>query len=383
MKRLVLTILIFGAPLIAGVPPRIIDTPGGRLGEVSTRWLAPFVHETDLYWGEGCDAVESRTVRWYDRVGNPTRELVGVRSSSYGCVEDQDGTLYGTCLDWTIRHEPSRCDYLSTTVTENSRFLVRTCAIENTFELELYDTGLLVTTLGPFTRGMGNPELYLDEDGHLALVDHSGAKGRVSLLVFDVGKGPLLEVPLEEPFRVLGCNSSGLLVGKFDEREPIRYFSKGGAHSNFVIPGHRFLGWAASDDVALFSYPAGGEKLILVSCRAGQTLWERDFSSARRVTGSWRVAFVDSLVIAASIEVDPMRFQDRRPSEPYHQLRALSLSDGSTVAVWHTNTREPFFSYEARFVYVRGRLYWVTGNDFCEIEVNDIVHGKYGWTAPN
>lgn len=348
--------------------------PGADGVFTRTRWLAPFVEETRTIWGDPCPSREDVVVKWYDEHGDVIRVLPA-RHTSPGHVVALDGSVHGTAHPWRWNPEPRTGGESSLQSSEDGRFMLWTYSRGDEAETWMFDQGRCIATYGPSRRAATGSEPFLAGDGHAVIPRAGRSTGDTELLAIGPDGRLLFGTTQAACCIVASFNGETMLLTDGDRT--FRSCVDGGETATFVLPAAHFLDWIPGTSRALFQVLGPPGVLVLVDCFSGGVEWVLH-EPADRTDLARGVVAIDDLCLIASLDVTG----ERPPGAVDLVLRALSTSDGRTVAVWRRPRGTATPSLGGRFLRHQGDTYWMDEDRFSRIDMADIRGHLQGWRPP-
>ena len=396
-------VAVFGVVLDDWPTGRSRDQLGDGVGELSSRWVAPYVFDIEggvTRW-EIFDEV-----RWYNPDGTLKRTVANAydpgRPVNSGYVVARQGdsfTVYSTLASWSMQLPEGFGPWGAS--WDGKTFVSMWMSKDyEKFTTDVYLEGNLVATLGPY-RSVAGGGYFLGEDGSLAIgvgVELPAPAGstatvtpapKVRVLAF----GPGMKKTFESEFDYLvqGASSApasqgieGTTTNEFLRRvvsvapggqgvvvqvakdSQYAYLTKDGLGKPLQVRGTlkcwvpnstRALYWAAGD-------PQGQQEYALVDWAKGTILW--DVKESKEFSDGFKV-------VDATIAGDYVLLSGLETSEAhrrYQALYAMDLGNGKLV-------REGSLGYmsgdvEAHFMPVGGQLYLVSSKGYAPLHIEDV-----------
>ncbi|MBC8869318.1 MAG: hypothetical protein H8E44_07860 [Planctomycetes bacterium] len=346
-------------------PPPRGSLPGATHGKLECRWLAPFVCAmTERVGGAG----ETR-VRWFDTDGNVTRTLAGRGLDvhhEFTCDSNSGGTtIHGVRGDWSfvLPDKPGRSGYI-TACTNGRTFLHQFHPQENQVAVDVYLSGKLATTIGPFVQYRGR-DVRPAADGSLALLTWktegekqaqivvTGPDGKVR---FRVDCDQSVDSPEAAP---VGRGVLARIEGREEPPVVFRFYDADGTRTTISVgPNAHLVSWVPETTTALFATSVGHtHRFKLIDCTTGEAKWEIAEPVQPHVSTYPSVAIEGAYVLFAGID-----------------FAAVGLHDGKIMASWKPDCSRPD---APRFVRRDDRLFLVANDQFTEIGLEGIADGLW------
>ncbi len=382
--RLIVALVVIGCArgATAGPPEVMRDMPGTVAGRVKTWWLDPLVSVTTRSIGPD----RWTAIDWFDGTGKLSRNLAGYNVyAQSGFVYRFGGgktTVFGIQGDWQVElpEKSGPAGYLTGT---DKTFIDEFHPNEEQIAVDIYISGKLVNTIGPFAQHTGE-DVRVGDDGSAALLTWISPEKKVTQVVsidadgksrFQVEADPLLMAPSPAP------NGDGVLArlntGGEDRNRFLFYQASGKKSSQIVEPNGELATWLPGSTVALMQTSVGYEyRWRLIDWATGRQVWEIGDVAMRRVanSGSPVVAAGHYLLFAALENSD-----DGKNTNPARRVYAVDTANGQVIARWLPSPINQPASDVGRFRKTAGKLYFVTDDVFSQIELRDISARTNGW----
>ena len=62
---------------------------------------------------------------------------------------------------------------------------------------------------------------------------------------------------------------------------------------------------------------------------------------------------------------------------------AIRMEDGRVISRWQAEAPVRFSGRDERFMHIGNRVYFLTDDQFTELNEEDILAGKHGWKTPD
>lgn len=342
-------------------PPPRGSLPGSTIGKLKSRWLAPYVCATTERVGE---ASETR-VRWFNPDGGVARTFAGPNLTvHHEFISDHSSgknTIHGVHSDWSfgLPDKPGEPGYI-TASTNGRTFLRQFYPEEHQIAVDVYLSGELAGTLGPFVQYRGR-DVRPAADGSLALLawktesrNHAqvvvaGPDGKIQ---FQVACDQPVDSPEAAP------SGKGVLV-RLDGREepPVRFRFLDAAGTRNAIPvgpNAHLVAWVPETATALFATSIGdAHRYKLIDCRTGDARWEIREPVRPHSSTYPSVAVDGDHILFGGIE-----------------FAAVDIKTGEITAHWHPDRSR---ADAPRFVRWDDRLFVVGNDQFTEIRLHDFA----------
>jgi len=250
--------------------------------------------------------------------------------------------------------------------------------------------GKLIKTLGPYVACYPSYGPAVNDDGSAALLvwtDASKTNSQVIVLNtngeirFQTDCGRDIWSPIVAP------DGAGVLLrpnGGPNQNTFMWYTEKGKVYSIDVSYNPEFIGWIPQTHEALFSTDIGFESdYQLIDWDTGKRLWSIPGYGER----AFGIAVTPTLVIFSAPEtyaggawrnVNQSLLQSGE--EWVRNFYAVNVANGKTVACWHGQFPHRWYDTDRdHFARIGDKLYYVTADEFTEINIGDIMAKKNGW----
>ncbi len=394
---------------VKGPPPSEwpSDLPGASGGQIDTYWVAPYVQATTEFG--------KTTMTWFAKDGNIEHETA-VSDIQPGFVDISGRTqmIQGINEDWqiTLPRGPSDMGLAGyITSTADSRVLVHERHPKlGQIAVDFYAHGKQVNTIGPFWQ-YSVSDVALNDDGSAAFlitktnmqsnVPVSGDALREKLssrelvhaqivalntngqIRFQADCGPGVWSPIVAP------KGAGVLLrpNTGTNQNTFFWFTAAGLHHSLEIsPNPEFLGWIPETCQALFSTRLGFQSgpYELIDWNAGKKLWEIPGPGDGEFLG---IALMPQLIIFSVAEAYPPdtwhNANESLLQSGHAWVRtfyAVDVQDGKLVAHWQGQFPHCYSGkIHDHFVQLSDKLYYVTADEFTELNQKDIIAGANGW----
>jgi hypothetical protein len=372
-------------PTAAGLP---FDLPGEGKGVANVFWIEPYV--------QVCETLRERTTTWYGEDGRIRRtSRVGEPSSGAGFFSHTN-VVEGINEDWSITLPPAAStgdfpDERCAASTPDSRVLVYQFNPKpGLVALDVYIHGKRMNTLGPYLPCYPSYQVALNDDGSAALlVWQDAAKTNAQIVVlntngivqFRADCGQNVWSPEVAP------NGAGVLLrpnGGTNQNTFMWFTRQGKLHSLDVSSNPECVGWIPSSRKSLFWTSLGNEscRSQLIDWDSGKRLWDIPVPENVRPLA---IGLTQKYVIFASAQAylpAPGRSTDH-PAPDGEWIRTFytfDVQDGSLVAQWQAQLpHRGLERHRDHFIWLNNKFYYVTAEEFTEINLNDISEKKHGW----
>ena len=320
------------------------DLPGQNLGKINTYWVDPYVEASEIFGKTTITRFDSDDKTKPPTVGAPDRRPV------YEQYNPKPGWI----------------------------------------GLQIHVDGKPMKTIGPYLPCYPDYEPVLNDDGSAALLVWRDESKTVAQIIafntngevrFQTDCGPEVFSP------IVAQDGSGVLVrpnGDTNVNSFMWFTEKGKGNSIDVSPNPEFIGWIPGTYKSLFSTSLGFQcSYRLIDWHSGKKLWEIP-GFGERALG---IALTPTLVILAADEPYPTGVWDKvdesllqSGKEWIRVFYAVSVEDGKIIASWRGQFPHRWFATDHDHFSRKGeRLFYVTADEFTEINVDDILAKRNGW----
>jgi hypothetical protein len=327
------------------------DLPGQSQGKIDAHWADPYVEVTE--------ALGKTTTTRFDHDDN-TSVTANTNQASYAEFDVKPGrvTLHGV--------EPGQAS------------------------LHIYRNGSLVNTIGPFVACYPSYEPAVNDDGSAALLawnDESETGTRIFVfntngdIRFQTDCGPDIWSPIPAP------GGAGVLIrpNGGTNANMFTWFTEKGQMCSLTINWNpEFVGWIPHTYKSLFKTGVGFETdFQLIDWSTGKRLWSIPCPGGELLT----MNVSPTLILLSVAEPSPTgvwrKVNDsllQSGNEWVRSFYALNVDDGRVVAHWRGQFPHRWYdSDHDHFSQMGNRLFYVTADEFTEINIEDILAKKNGW----
>jgi len=385
-----LLLALIGLAQGAPPPPPGPDFPGVSLGKLETYWIAPYVRVSTIFG--------RKTVTWFSKDGSIQRQTEA-RGIEPGFIvatsqESSGETVWGVNEDWKITL-PQRAGELGyTTSTPDSRVFVEEFHPQHgMIALNIYIHGKLTNTVGPFPQYSAD-QVRLSDDGSASLTVWKDDTRKTAQIVGLGANGIIrFRVDCADPVinKGVAADGSGVLLSPNSDSGQFTfmwYTGQGKLHSFEITPNPYLVGWIPGTHSSLFATSVGDRSPLyhLIDWDRNEKLWEIPAPGNGQVLA---VGITPGLLLFEEAELykpGPWRGAEwvlgRDGKEWVRTFYAVSIHDGSVVARWQSTLPQKLSNeYRDRFLWMNERLFYITANEFTELNLDDIVSMKNGWTT--
>lgn len=361
---------VLSVALVAeGGEPPDLDTwllPGRAAGTIQSRWVAPYVQETQVRVGDGW----ATDVRWFHPDGSILRETHG----KSGATDAEAGVVRGIRDTWAVR---LRGPWQDSTILrgEDDSTLVHYWNDADAIRSDIYKDGILVRSVGPYPRFQGKG-FVLGEDGSMAVLTlKEPGSTSVRVVVFAPEGEPSFEAEAGGDAWIVSVAPGGLGVVLRGNAKPyveneLTWLSKKGTSRTLKIePNPEMLAWVPGTTREIVTYGLAGTnpRFRLVDWESGTALWDVADPAQQTCSRLGGVAIEGDLILLAGIE------------DGCRTAQALELGTGSLVARWSGGSfGEPGLP-APRFMRLDGKLWLVADDAFAVFPVEDVRKKAGRW----
>jgi len=374
------------------VPPRPPgpNLPGVSRGKLETYWIAPYVRVSTAFGRP--------TVAWFSKDGNIQRqtEASGIEPG-FISVTAQKGsgeTIWGVNEDWQITLPVRVGESGYTTSTPDSRVFIEEFHPEyGLIALNIYLHGKLTTTVGPFQQYKAD-QVQLSDDGSASLtIWKDETRTTAQIIGLDTNGIIRFRVDCDDLVINKGVapDGSGALLSSssgLNEFTFVWYTSRGKLHSLEITPNPYLVGWVPKAHRSLFSTSVGYQSrhYQLIDWDKSEKLWEIPAPGTGKMLA---IGITPELLLFEEAELykpGSWRGADwafRSDGKAWvRTFYAVSVQDGRLVARWQSKDPRRIMNGDRdRFLWINGRLFYITDNEFTELNLDDIASQRNGWTT--
>jgi len=355
--------------------------PGRATGTILSRWVAPYVQETQVMVGDGW----ATDIRWFRPDGSVLRELHDPPPQGKGPSEAEPWTVPGIRRTWSVRlRELPDAQDRTLVRGEDDSTLVHSWVDGASIHADVYKDGRLLTHVGPYPRYAKRRDFVLGDDGSMAVLAlKEPGSSSVRVVVFAPGGKPSFDADAggEAMIASVAPDGRGVVLQGNGERyaeTEFTWISKAGTSRTLQLEPNPWLSrWVPGTAREVVTYGLAGKnpRFRLVDWESGETIWDVadpvEGVSHREVG----IAIERNMVLLAGIQcrvIDGEGFW-RRTCE------ALDVGTGAVVARWHSvDTGPPGMSVPG-FMRIEGQLWLVADDAFAPFPIEDIGRKVGGW----
>ncbi len=351
----------------ADQPPAMWKLPGRRIGETESLWIAPFALATRYRIGQ----TRVSTVRWFDDKGRIVRELTGKLEQHSDYIEEYRGegaSFHSVYHDvngrWKVDppRKPGRDGFIA---AAGDTFIHGYNPAEGEIAADIYRSGRLIGTVGPFVQYFDLSMPRLSRDGSIAFTTWKSPKKEAPQVVV-VGPDAKVSFTAECSPDAVFCmpldGGKGVIVlasGAGEHRTRYRCMRAGGEWMTLEDGAGRPTPAETPDGIGLLLCTYTGYRLV--DTRTGKRIWEipspvRDLD---RYVASIELFHDVFLFIAAD-------------------LAAVDIKTGAVLGRWTPGIK---LDKPARVARLGDRIFLVTPDEFTELDFTpaDIAAKRNGW----
>ncbi len=373
-----------------GVPPSELpsDLPGDSKGMVNAYWADPYVQASK---------VRGKTmVTWFAKDGSIKRHAAvsGIQPGFVDIV-GRGGTIRGVNEDWQISlprepTEPGLSGYITST-SDSRVFFHERHPKQGLISLDIYIHGKLANTVGPFFQYLAN-DIALNEDGSAGLlIWKNGSRTNAQIVTLNTNGSIRFRVNCGAPVTslIVAPGGMGALLrpdtGGSNHNTFMWFTEQGKLRSMDVGPNPECVGWIPGSRKSLFWTSLGNEakRYQLIDWDIGKGLWDIPSPGDGQVLAIGLTSNLIIFTVALPYQPAPPSADGTLPDSGKEWIRtfyAVAVQDGSLVARWQAQF--PHRSLDGgreHFLQLGDKLFYVTTNDFTELNLEDISSKKHGW----
>jgi hypothetical protein len=391
------------------------DLPDTDQGMIDVSWIAPYV--------QASKAFGKMTITWFTQAGQADKQIsVSDVNPASGFVEiiGHPNVVVGINEDWRITPrkvvpQPDSPDERYAESTPDSRvFVYQYNSKPGTVGLDIYIHGERVNTLGPFFLYYPSHEVVLNDDGSAALLvaktnvqfnpnapgkDGNTLRDELSAIHRLPAQIVVLNTNGEVRFRtdcenavwdpIVAPNGAGVLLRPntgTNQNTYMWFTEKGELHAMDISPNPQCVGWIPQTCQSLFKTQLGFETthFELIDWSAGKRLWDIPFPGGGEMLA---VGLTPKFIIFSVAEPYPSGVWHRvnesllqSGQEWVRTFYAVGVQDGKLVARWQGQFPHRYFDASRDyFLRLGGKLFYITADEFTELNPNDISAKQHGW----
>ena len=391
------------------------DLPDAGKGAIDASWIAPYV--------QASKAFGKTTITWFAHDGLAERQATvsdADPASGFVRIIGHRDEMAGINDDWHITLRavvppvsgPSECFAKST--PDSRVFVYQYNSQPGMVEADIYIHGKRVNTIGPYFPKYPSPEVVLNDDGSAGLII---AKTNVPPDLHATGKG---QNTLRDTFeaiqrigaQIVALNTNGEVRFKTDcgnavwsplvapngagallrpntgtNQNTFMWFTeKGEICSLDISPNPQFVGWIPQSCNSAFMTQLGFETthIELIDWNAGKVRWDIPFPGGGEVLA---IGLTPKLIIfsvaepyPAGIWHEPDKSLLQSGQEWVRTFYAVDAQYGKLVARWRGQFPHRYFDANRDyFLQLDGKFFYVTAEEFTELNLKDIIAKEHGW----
>ncbi len=281
-------------------------------------------------------------------------------------------TIYGVNEDWQfILSKKGRSNGYITATADSRTFVHQYDPQPGQLVLDIYKSGQLAATVGPFTNYKGW-DFNLREDGSISLLCwQSPEKEAVQLVVIGPDGTERFRADCDDPYEmpVPAPEGRGALLHCQDN---VFKFYHGAVISEAVAigPNAECFGWLPGTTKALFETSLGdGYRFKLIDWPAGEVLWDIPEPNPKRHHSAPAIAWAEDYLLLSNLEIMAMGDAEG----PVRTIYALDVNTSEVVAQWLPKPLCHFYLDAGHFLKLGDKLFYIADEAFCEINPEDIA----------
>jgi hypothetical protein len=361
------------------------DLPGEGKGALNAFWIEPYV--------QVCEALHERTTTWYGEDGRVKRSVqVGEPYPGSGFFSHTN-IAKGVNEDWSITLRPSASGSFDNygKATPDSRVFVHQYSTKQGLDsLDIYVHGQLVNTVGPYLPCYPSYEVELNDDGSAGwLVWQDSAKTNAQILVLNTNGTVEFRADcgrdVMEP--IVAPNGAGVLLrpnGGTNQNTFMWFTRQGKLQAMDVSFNPECVGWIPGSRKSLFWTSLGNAsyRCQLIDWDTGKRLWDIPIPDDVQPLAIGLTPKFVMIAQAQPYPPAPRQSADDPPpdAEWLRTFYAFDVQDGSLVAQWQAQLpHRSLDRYRDHFIWLGGKFFYVTEEEFTELNLDDISAKKHGW----
>ncbi len=363
------------------------DLPGESKGRVDARWVDPYVQASKVF---------GKTIfTWFATDGSLKTQLA-VNGIEPGFVDivGRQGAILGVNEDWEITlppapNDPGLAGYITST-SDSRVFFHERHPKQGLIALDIYVHGKLASTVGPYFQYLGN-DFALNEDGSSGLFiwkDDTKTKAQVVTLSTNGSIRFRVDCGAEVTSVIVAPDGAGALLrpntGGTNQNTFMWFTEKGNLHSINISPNPWCVGWIPGTRKSLFSTSLGNEpsRYQLIDWDLKKRAWDipcpgDGHALAIGLTPEVIIFAVAVPYHSAAPQSAPLHDDGKTCIRTFY---AVNVQDGSVLARWQAQL--PHLSFDAgreHFRQLGDKLFYVTPENFTQLNLDDIRSKKHGW----
>jgi hypothetical protein len=375
---------------VAGPPPSQwpSDLPDTSKGAIDVSWIAPYV--------QASQAFGKTTITWFTKDGQVERHAT-VSDIQPGFVEifGHPTMIQGINEDWQFSlpagpTDVSLAGYITSTADSRVLFHERHPK-QGLIALDIYIHGKLVNTAGPFFQYLGN-DVAFNEDGSAGLLifEHE-SRTNAQIVTLATNGSIRFRVDCGSPVTslIVAPDGAGVLLrpNTGTNQNTFMWFTeKGELHSMDISPNPQCVGWIPQTCQSLFLTQLGFEttNVELIDWNVGKRLWDISLPGGGETLA---IGLTPNLIIFSVAEPYPSGIWHKvnesllqSGQEWVRTFYAVDVQDGKLVARWRGQFPHRYFDASRdHFLRLSHRLWYVTADEFTELNLEEITAKEHGW----
>lgn len=364
------------------------DLPDTSKGAIDVSWIAPYV--------QASKAFGKTAITWFTKDGQVERHAT-VSDIQPGFVEifGHPTMIQGINEDWQFSlpagpTDVSLAGYITSTADSRVFFHERHPK-QGLIALDIYIHGKLVNTAGPFFQYLGN-DVAFNEDGSAGmLIFEHESRTNAQIVTLATNGSIRFRVDCGSPVTslIVAPDGAGVLLrpNTGTNQNTFMWFTeKGELHSMDVSPNPQCIGWIPQTGQSLFLTQLGFEttNVELIDWNVGKRLWDISLPGGGETLA---IGLTPNLIIFSVAEPYPSGVWHKinqsllqSGQEWVRTFYAVDVQDGKLVARWQGQFPHRYFDASRdHFLRLSDKLYYITPDEFTELNLKDINAKQHGW----
>lgn len=391
------------------------DLPDASKGAIDVQWIAPDV--------QASEAFGKTTITWLTKDGLVKRQASVSNvdpTSGFVRIIGPPDVMVGINDDWRItpgkvvprQDFPHECYAKST--PDSRVFLYEYHSQPGMMGMDIYLHGTRVNTIGPFFPQYPSDEVVLNDDGSAALLiaktneqfnakmpakDKNTLRDELAAIRRLGAQIVALNTNGEVRFRtdcgnavwspIVAPNGAGVLLrpNTGTNQNTFMWFTeKGKLCSMDISPNPECAGWIPQTCQSLFLTQLGFETthFELIDWNAGKRLWDISLPRGGEILA---IGLTPKLIIFSVAEPYPAGVWHKvnesllqSGQEWVRTFYAVDVRDGKVAARWQGQFPHRYFDANPDyFLRLDGKLFYITADEFTELNLKDISAKEHGW----